>query len=65
MLHNAKFNDIIESTETIEKCKNILTTEKGFIYRDCLITKHDNKTKIEFRESKDFTAFENLLKGVA
>lgn len=63
--HIAKFNDIIESTETIEKCKNILTTEKGFIYRNCLITKHDNKTKIEFRESKDFTAFENLLKEVA
>lgn len=63
--HIAKFNDIIEDTETIEKCKNILTTEKGFIYRNCLITKQDDKTRIEFRESKDFTAFKNLLKEVA
>ena len=35
---------------------------KGFIYKNCLITKQDQKTKIEFREMNDYNQF---LKEVA
>ena len=57
----AKINNIAEEQETINKCKSILTTQKGFIYRNCLVTKEDEYTQIEFRENADFTVFQNLL----
>ena len=50
------FDDIIEE-ETLKKCLKILQDQKGFIYKNCLITKHDNKTKVEFREMDDFNNF--------
>ena len=57
------FNDIIEDEkETLKKCLNILQDQKGFIYKNCLITKQDQKTKIEFREMNDYNQF---LKEVA
>lgn len=60
------FNVIIEeNTFFLNKCLEILKTQKGFIYRNCLITKQEDKTKIEFREMADLNAFENLLKEVA
>lgn len=59
------FNGIIEDEKTIKKCLNILETQKGFIYRNCLITKCDNKTKIEFREMSDFNKFENSIQEAA
>lgn len=58
------FNDIISDNNLISKCLNILKTQQGFIYRNCLISKQDNKTKVEFREITDFNNFENLLKAV-
>jgi len=52
------FNGIIEEDqETLKKCLDILQDQKGFIYKNCLITKHDNKTKIEFREMNDYNQF--------
>lgn len=60
------FNAIIEEkTDFLNKCLEILKTQKGFIYRNCLITKEENKTKVEFREIADFNAFEKLLKEAA
>lgn len=57
------FNGIIEDEkETLKKCLNILQDQKGFIYKNCLITKQDQKTKIEFREMNDYNQF---LKEVA
>lgn len=57
------FNGIIEeNTDFLNKCLKILETQKGFIYRNCLITKQENKTNIEFRETDDFNKF---LKAVA
>lgn len=57
------FNGIIkEDQETLTKCLNILQDQKGFIYKNCLITKQDQKTKIEFREMNDYNQF---LKEVA
>lgn len=57
------FNGIIEDEkDTLKKCLNILESQKGFIYRNCLITKQDNKTKVEFREMNDYNQF---LKEVA
>ena len=57
------FNGIIEDEkETLKKCLDILQDQKGFIYRNCLITKQDQKTKIEFREMNDYNQF---LKEVA
>lgn len=61
------FNGIIEDNKEniLNKCLNILETQKGFIYRNCLITKHEDKTKVEFREMTDFNEFEKSLKEVA
>lgn len=57
------FNGIIEeNTDFLNKCLEILETQKGFIYRNCLISKDDNKTNIEFKEMDDFNKF---LKAVA
>lgn len=57
------FNGIIESEKDLFlKCLNILETQKGFVYRNCLITKNDNVTSIEFREMTDYNNFEKLLK---
>lgn len=59
------FNGIIESEKDLFlKCLNILETQKGFVYRNCLITKNDNVTSIEFREMTDYNNFEKLLKEV-
>ena len=60
------FNGIIENDKQIlNKCLNILKTQKGFIYKNCLISKIDNKTKIEFREMSDFNNFENSITEAA
>ena len=61
-----KFNGIIETESgTLEKCLNILETQQGFIYKNCLITKQDNKTKVEFREMQDFKNFEKSMQEAA
>ena len=39
----------------------IMNLTKPVIYRNCLVTKEDEYTKIEFRENADFTTFQNLL----
>lgn len=54
----------MSNNNLISKCRNILNTQKGFIYRNCLISKQDNKTKVEFIEMTDFNNFETLLKAV-
>lgn len=65
ILNNIDYlNDIMIDNNLISKCLNILKTQKGFIYRNCLISKQDNKTKVEFREMTDFNNFETLLKAV-
>lgn len=52
------FNAIIEDNgELVKKSLGILETQKGFIYRNCLISKDDNKTNIEFKEMDDFNKF--------
>ena len=58
-------NNANQDQDTINKCLNILEAQKGFIYRNCLITKQDDKTKIEFREMKDFEEFSKLLERAA
>lgn len=57
------FNAIIEdNSELVRKCLKILETEKGFIYRNCLISKGENETIVQFREINDFNQF---IKAVA
>ncbi len=62
-----EINSIDESNEEFfEKCLNILNEEKGFIYRNCLITKQEQNTKIEFRETQDFNKFQKQInRGIA
>jgi hypothetical protein len=57
------FNGIITpDQDKLNQCLKILETQQGFIYRQCLITKQENQTKIEFKELNDYNKY---LKEVA
>lgn len=57
-----KLNNLDKSSNCLQKCIEILNSKKGFIYQNCLITRQENITKVEFRRKNDFEKFENKLK---